>query len=166
MKRRFTKYPSNYVRATKFVAEYYTKDASGIGTIASTKVEIDADNIDIATDIAQRRSEARQYDNLIVSEYTSDREQMYMLVVGMQYCPERDPGGGPGGFMPRPDGEYISIKAKTEQQARQYYNQHLKGQYCNRHCKLSDDGYWKFGRLIESYPIGRGTGDYDATVGA
>lgn len=161
MKRKFTVYPSNYIKASKFVAEYYI--SGPVGAEESKRVIIDADNLDEATTLAQNRSEARYYDNVVVSDYTSDQEQMYMVVVDVKCYPERANGSI---FMPRRDGEYISITAKNEQQARQYYDHNLWGKYCDRHCNLSDKGYWKLGKLIDCYPIGKGTGKYDATVGA
>lgn len=165
-KRTFTKYPASYVKASKFEAEFYTKDAAGIGTIASTKVIIEADNLDEAMDKAYKLPESRRYDNVMVSSYTSDRLQVYMINAQVKIYKNRF-NSDKHSYLSYPgDNEiYVSIKAPSENAARNYYCHNLWGNYCDTKGNLDPDGYWQFGRIIKSYPIGSGDGQYDATQG-
>ena len=124
---------------------------------------VDVRNSDEAFDIAYSMNmRSRGYDNVWVSEETAEPDQ-YVLEVRIN----TDPNRCKSSFVNTTDTKYVFITANNEQEARNYYNRYLYGNWCDSRLQLDPNGYRKFGKIIRSYRAFGGfkNSHYDATKG-
>ena len=132
-------------------------------SVQDYKIIVNARNSDEAFDIAYSMNmRSRGYNNVWVSEETAGPDQY-----GLEVHINTDPNRCKSFFMNTTDTEYVFITANNEQEARNYYNRYLYGNWCDNKLQLDPNGYRKFGKIIRSYRTFGGFKDsqYDATKG-
>lgn len=124
---------------------------------------VDAHNSDEAFDIAYSMDmRPRGYNNVWISEETDEPDQY-----GLEVRIDTEPNRCKSHFVNTTDTEYVFITANNEQEARNYYNRYLYGNWCDNKLQLDTNGYRKFGKIIRSYRTSGGfkNSHYDATKG-
>jgi len=150
-----------YVAATSDMKKYRITFTGS--SVRDYEIIVDAHNSEEAFDIAYSMNMRHKgYDNVWVSEETAEPDQY-----GLEVRITTDPDRCKSYFVNTTDTEYVFITANNEQEARNYYNRYLYGNWCDNKLQLDPNGYRKFGKIIRSYRTFGGfkNSHYDATTG-